>query len=232
MINSIIVDDDEKALDLIETLLNNFCPNVRIQGKYSALNNAIKHIENNKTDVVFLDIEMTNETGFDLIEKLENLKTELPEVIFITGHEEYAIKAIKKGVIDYITKPVDPDELVYAVSNVTKKRKEKGINENKKIILKTRVENKLINVNQIIMINGNRNRCYIYINNGEELDVSGTIGDFENKLISEKFIRINKSTIINLMHLKKINGRTIVLSNNHEAIIPRNQVRDFKKRLI
>jgi two-component system LytT family response regulator len=122
MLKAIIVDDETAALRSIELLLQAYCPNVSLVAKGQSVKEGLELIKKHNPDIVFLDIEMPQGNGFELLEQAPDLNF---EVIFITAYNQYAIKAFKYSAIDYILKPIDVDELVKAVDKVTEIRKSK-----------------------------------------------------------------------------------------------------------
>src|SRR4249920_259673 len=115
MINAILVDDEVPCLDTLSILLNKYCPEVQILGKYRSAKAALEAIKKLKPSLVFLDIEMPGMNGFDLLGKFE----EVPfAIIFTTSYDQYAIKAIRFSALDYLLKPIEPEELIVAVHKV------------------------------------------------------------------------------------------------------------------
>lgn len=122
MLKAIIIDDELAALRTLELLLNSYCPDVHLVGKGQSVDDGIELINKHNPDLIFLDIEMPQANGFELLEKLPTLDF---EVIFITAYNQFAVKAFKYSAIDYILKPIDIEELVKAVEKVTEIRKTK-----------------------------------------------------------------------------------------------------------
>ncbi|WP_315821059.1 LytR/AlgR family response regulator transcription factor [Paraflavitalea speifideaquila] len=112
MIKAILVDDEIKSRFTLQKLLETYCPEISVAGSCADIGAAYKLITDTKPDILFLDIEMIGTTGFDLVERFD---TPDFHIIFVTAHSQYAIKAFKFSAIDYLLKPVDVDELVFAV---------------------------------------------------------------------------------------------------------------------
>ncbi len=117
MIRAIIIDDERESRNTIINILNNFCKNIQVVAQAENVKGGIEIIEQEKPDAVFLDIQMPDGTGFDLLDKL-NDKEQSFQVIFITAYDQYALKAIKFSALDYILKPVDPQLLIDAVEKL------------------------------------------------------------------------------------------------------------------
>src|SRR6187551_3281910 len=118
MLKCLIVDDERKSRESLKILIDDFCENTRVVGLCQNVAEALLAIDEHKPHVVFLDIQMQGETGFDLLEKLKKIEF---EIIFTTAYSEYAIKAFKFSAIDYLLKPIDIEELKKSVSKVEKK---------------------------------------------------------------------------------------------------------------
>src|SRR6478736_6415898 len=118
MLKSIIVDDEAKSRESLRILIEDFCDNVKVCALCQNVDEGIKAIQEFKPEVVFLDIQMQRETGFDLLTRIKGINF---EVIFTTAHAEYAIKAFKFSAIDYLLKPIDIEELKRAVNKVNQK---------------------------------------------------------------------------------------------------------------
>ena len=137
MIKAIIIDDEAKSRKLLRNLLNNYCPEIEIIDMADSVGSGVKSVKKNEPDLIFLDIEMPDGTGFDLLEKIGNLQ---PEVIFATAYDQYAIQAIHLSVLDYLLKPINLDDLKTAVSKVNSKINERvekqTVNQSLKVLLK------------------------------------------------------------------------------------------------
>ena len=117
MLNAIIVDDEEFARSSLYFLLQENCENIHISGIAKSVSEARNLLAHNAIDLIFLDIAMPGENGFDLIPQIQSTKT---HVIFTTAYDQYALKAIKANALDYLLKPIDIDELKEAVNNASK----------------------------------------------------------------------------------------------------------------
>lgn len=113
----LIIDDEKRTRDLIAKMIETFGFDLTVISEGETMDTAIKAIQNHQPDILFIDIQMPDGTGFDVLKQLENISF---EVIFITAHEEFAIQAIKFSALDYLLKPVDPLELKEAVEKAIK----------------------------------------------------------------------------------------------------------------
>ena len=122
MINAVIIDDEEKGRELLKNLLSNYCPNVNVVGMAESVKTGLEAIKTHDPDLIFLDIIMPDESGFELLEHIKDMNL---EVVFTTAYDQYAIKAIRFSAMDYLLKPIDVDELLNAVAKVELKLGEK-----------------------------------------------------------------------------------------------------------
>ncbi len=229
MIKSIIIDDDESCIKLVEKLLNIYCPEVEVLATCNSIGDAVEKINKLKPDLILLDIELSGESGFDLFNFF--IKPEF-KVIFTTSYEKFAIQAIKSSCLDFILKPVDPKELVLAIN----KMKETSINNNGIPVLLNNISNPqkivkritvpsinefiFIDVNQIICLEGEAKYTTIYTTAGKKIIASKNIGEYEEILNDTEFFRCHKGWIINLKYATKLikTSNQIVMENG--AIVP------------
>lgn len=217
MITAVIVDDEALARDAIMNMLKLFCPNVHVIGQAHDLESGVKAINEFKPDVVFLDIQMPNGSGFDLLKHFPSINFKF---IFITAHQEYAIKAFKFSALDYILKPVDPSDLVNAVEKLEETIEEEETNKKfqtfieniqwhekdpQKIILKTLDSVVVAEINSIIRCESQNNYTMFYFSNRPKLLVSRTLKEFDDMLSSSGFFRAHQSHLVNLNYVKKYN---------------------------
>lgn len=241
MIKAIIVDDEHKSVHTLELMLKEYCPEVEVIGfAYSAIEGA-KEIMTKKPDLVFLDVEMTGGTGFDLLESIPEYNF---KVIFVTAHDHYALKAIKFHAIDYILKPLDVEELKTAVSNfdIQKEDKKKDTSEIerllshlkvqrvKKIAVPTSNGTEFISVDEILYLMAERSYCKILLTNNKNILVSKSLNEIEELLPTDHFFRIHKSHTVNLSYVKKhikTDGGVVELSDGTKLYISRSKKDEF-----
>jgi two-component system, LytTR family, response regulator len=230
MKKAIIIDDENRTRDLISKMINSFGLNIEAIPAAGSVQEGIKAIEEHQPDIVFLDIQMPDGTGFDLLKAIPNKNF---EVIFITAHEEFAIKAIKFSALDYILKPVDQDELRSAVeralATMADKRDESQFEalqnnispqQKRRLVLKTQDSVHVIDLDQIIRCEADRNYTSFYLNEGKKIIVSKTLKDFETLLTGYNFIRVQQSHLINLDYVDKYikaNGGAVVMRDGSEV---------------
>jgi len=228
MLRTIIIDDEQSVRKTLEKLLGRYCPNVRLVAEADGVDSGVKAIKKHHPDLVLLDIKMSDGTGFDLLKQLEPVDF---KVIFITAYDQFAIKAFKFSALDYLLKPVDPEELADAVSKAEKmviqelnqqlctledniQTKEKA---RKKIILKTLENIHLLKVTDIMYCESSDNYTTFYLLNGKKILVSNTLKEYDEMLSEYGFFRAHKSYLINLIYIdrfEKAEGGSIVLVND------------------
>ena len=215
-ITAIIVDDEEEARDILENLIKDF-EEIEIISKESNVDSAIATIIAHKPDIIFLDIEMPGKDGFYLINEIHNLKLN-PTIIFITAYNR-AVEAFEYAAFDYLMKPIEPDRLrksidrykTEKIQNLFDERFEKLMNLIKcnKIRINTRAGFVLLDTEKIVYCQANGNYTEIFLNTSLQETVTQQLGQLEKLLPQDIFFRINRSTIINLNYLSKINRKSL-----------------------
>ena len=208
MLRTLIVDDEHLNMVLLESLSAKYCPEVEIIAKADNVDDAIDICLNQKPDLMFLDIQIHNQTAFDILEAI----AEIPVmVVMVTAYENYALKAIKNSVIDYLLKPVRisefRDAVVKAVKLKSERTAENQVNEQSTdFYLALPSANKLVIAvaNQIVRLEGMSNYTKIYTEGGQCHTVTKTLKEYELKLPPEMFVRVHKSHIINIQQVEKI----------------------------
>lgn len=215
MIRTIVIDDEVKARETIMKMLSAYCPEVEVVATAGSVQEGVKTLREIKPDLLLLDIKMADGTGFDLLRKLNNIDFRL---IFITAFEEFAIRAIKFSAIDYILKPLDPDELINAVNKAGSLIKKdhmmlrlNALYENldlinsgqKKIVLKTTDSVHIVKLRDIIRCESEKNYTHFFTTGNNRITVSKTLKEF-NELLSEyRFFRVHQSHLVNIDHVKR-----------------------------
>ena len=242
MLRAIIVDDEYHSREALKNMLTEYCPEVEVVGLASKVDEGLSLLKSQKPDLVFLDIEMPNESGFDLLTRASILNF---EVIFTTAFRHYALKAFKFSAIDYLLKPIDPEELQIAVDKVIKKRRDAWNNRklenflnnihNKNvkqhsITLSTSEGYEFINVSQIIYCEANGAYTKFLLKERKPLIVSKHLKEYENLLSDHYFMRVHQSYLINLSEVEKYlrsDGGFIVMKNGDKVSISHKKKEQF-----
>lgn len=228
MLRAVIIDDIENIRKKNSTIIKMNCPSVTLIGEADSVESGVKLIKQLSPDLVFLDVEMPDGTGFDLLQKLKPFNF---KVIFITGYEDFAVKAFRFSAIDYLLKPLDPDDLVEAV-----KKAESSLNKEifdmklsnlfanlerpknlQNLILKTADRIYSVNIQDIVNCESDKNYTTFHFINAPKLIVSTNLKEYETLLTPHNFFRTHQSHLINMAYfdhfIKTDGGNTIVMKN-------------------
>ncbi len=226
MVNVLIIDDEKRTRDLIAKMIDSFGHTLSISTEGSSVESGILAIERLKPQIVILDIQLPDGNGFDVLKGVQNKDF---DVIFITAHEEYAIKAIKFAALDYILKPIDPEELRVALSKAIEANSNKkstasfdtlqynvGNQTKRRLVLKTLESVHVVELDSIIRCEADRNYTTFYLDNGNKIFVSKTLKEYELLLVNYNFLRVQQSHLINIDFVDrydKIDGGSVVMKD-------------------
>jgi two-component system LytT family response regulator len=245
-IKAIIVDDEERARNTLSSLLENFCPEIKIIATCSNVPEAAIAINKFKPDVVFLDVEMPDYNGFELLSFFRDIDF---EIIFVTAYTEYAIKAFEISAIDYILKPIDIDQLKNSVEKLKHKKqfvhmqeqiellKESYSNtgsEIRKIALSMSNGLTFVEVSDIIFLEADGAYTSFLLKNGQKFVVSKKLKFYEDMLSNRPFFfRTHRSYFINLNYIKKYSRseNVIIMDNEASITVSRDRKQDFEALL-
>jgi len=235
MIKAFIIDDVEKARSALKSDMKTYCPTVQVIGEADGVETGLQLIKNTTPDVIFLDIRMSDGSGFDLIAKLRQQGSIPFQIIFTTAYDEYAIKAFKFSAIDYLLKPVDHEDLIQAVQKIKTTDVQSSLKENMELLLESmksiKTSNKrialnsidkiqVVNVDDIIQCESQKNYTLFYLTNKKQVLVTRTLKEFEDMLEGDNFLRVHHSHLINVKHLKeyvKTDGGYAMMSDGSEV---------------
>jgi two-component system LytT family response regulator len=239
-----IVEDEEHSKKTLINFLTKYVKEVEIVGSAGLVSEAIDEINKLKPELVFLDIDLPDGNGFEVLNGITNPS---PKVIFVTAYNQYAVKAFQVSAIDYLLKPVDPMLLKTAVQKAIdselstedfKTRKE-ILQTNRtgglqKLALPTQQGIQMVKINDIIRIEADGNYAKIYLVNAESVFVSKQLKVFESWLEGLSFFRVHHSHIINLNYLQKYikgDGGSVIMDNGHEVEVSRRRKDEFLKMI-
>jgi two-component system, LytTR family, response regulator len=246
MIRAVIVEDEKKSSELLSTMIKRFCPGVTLEAVAESVREGEEVIRKFTPDLVFLDVEMGDGNGFDLLRKVSDVDFDL---IFTTASDQHAVKAIKYSALDYLLKPIDPDELQSAVNKVNDRKTDTSAIDNLRILLKnlkkdddrfTRItlptgnSYELINIKDIIRCEAEGNYTNFFIDGKKKLLVSASLKHYEDLLPPEDFIRVHHHHLININHVVrylKTDGGYAVMSDGTEVEVSRRKKDAFIQRL-
>lgn len=217
IIRAIIVDDELKSAKSLKALLESYCPHVQVAHLITHPAQAIEYIaQDSQIDVLFLDIEMPEMNGFQLLEKIGKVNF---EVIFTTAYDQFALQAFKTNALSYLLKPIDSDDLVAAVEKLSQHgnkdtlkrlthletalesiRKE---NNSSRIAVHTSEGVIFLEIEKIIRLEADSNYTHIFLSGNKKITSAKTLKEYEDLLTSKPFFRIHHAHLVNLRHIEK-----------------------------
>ena len=208
---TLLVEDKAYIRKGLLNLLKTINTKVEVIGECGSVKDAVVVANACKPELIFLDINLTDGNAFEFLEQVEHLDF---KVIFITAYEEYALKALKSGAVDYILKPVDVDELEVALEKVKhlpiteqkqqiKTAKQAWNNEDSNLILSLHDSFQVIDLNELLFCESDKGYTTFYCNDGKKYVVSKTLKEFEEQLTSTNFVRPHQSYMVNLKFIDK-----------------------------
>jgi two-component system, LytTR family, response regulator len=245
MIKAIIVDDEQHCIDRLSTLLKIYHTNtIQLVASASSVKDGIKAIKEYQPDLIFLDVQIHDRTGFDLLRECGNINF---KIIFTTAYDRFAIQAIKFSAIGYLLKPIDEDDLAEALNKLKETTVENtslmaGVIENnlnqpvkkKRLTIPTGNELLFLNIDEIVRCHSDVNYTTIYKNDKQKIVVAKTLKEFEELLSDQDFFRVHNSDLINLTYIKSYNkgkGGSVVLKDGTELEVSTRRKDDFLKKM-
>ena len=245
MIKTIIIDDEKNGAEVLQLLLEQNCPDIKIVAVENTPESGIKAIETLKPDLVFLDIEMPSATGFDVIEATKSVNY---HVVFTTAYEHYAIKAFKAKAVDYLLKPIDLDELMLSVENVSKRIEENRkslpenleeiilgvIRKNRKISIPSQEGTLLVDISDIIRLEAESNYTHFFMKDKRKVTVSKTLKSFEDQLLKNNFCRVHSAHLVNLDEVERYikgDGGILIMKDSTNIPVSRANKNELIERI-
>lgn len=239
---ALMVDDERNVREAMRSLLGLWSPETEILGEADSVGNALKLIEELQPELVFLDVEMGDGTGFDLLKQIPDRNF---EVIFVTAHQHYAIEAIRMSACDFLLKPVDPDDLVAAIERAQVHLNQSGGDPievmlqhasgiKERIVLKDMENIYVLRIEDIIRCEADGRYTRFFVSGMERpIMVSTNLKEYDQLLSPAGFARIHHSHLINLEHLERIDkvNLTVHLSGNQQVPISVRKKDELLKRL-
>lgn len=240
-IKAIIIDDEERARNTLSSLLLNYCPEINVLATCSNVPDGVLAINKNKPDVVFLDIEMPDYNGFELLGFFREIDF---DIIFVTAYSEYAIKAFEISAVDYILKPIDIDQLQNSVEKLKQKKlhsqmqeqiallKESYVGGNiRKIALSMSDGLTFVEVADIVLLEADGAYTTFYLKNGQKFVVSKKLKFYEDILSNRSFFfRTHRSYVVNINFIKKYSRseNAILMDSDLSISISRDRKQEFE----
>ncbi len=243
MQSCIIVDDEEQCRTALAALLAQWCPDVVIAAQTGSLSSAMAAIRRHSPDIVFLDIELSGASGFDLLEALHE-----PDfgVIFTTGHNEYAVRAFRHAALDYLLKPIQPPELIQAVQRSSERGESSAAalrqlqrqllsDTPQRLALPTSQGFTFVAIPDILRCEAEDNYTRFHFHSAESLIASRNIGEYDKTLTEHNFMRVHKSHLVNLdcvRHYIKGRGGSLILSDGSTVDVSVRKRDEFLRRFM
>jgi len=215
MLRGVVIEDEYDARETLKSLLSKYCDNVDLVGEAQDVKSGLECIKAHAPDLVFLDIEMPDGDGFDLLRQVTEFNF---NIIFTTAYSEFAVKAFKYNTIDYLLKPIIQEELIKAVDLAEEEFQTRDLSRKftrllayinnggpeKRIVLATNEKYDLVNISEIIMCKSDRNYTTFYLENGSQITTSKTLKEYTDILTLNGFVKPHRQYLINLRHVRSI----------------------------
>lgn len=243
-IRAIIIDDEEGARESLHNILTRYFSDVEVVAKAANINDGEKYIHEQHPDLVFLDIEMPFGNAFDLLERFEDFDF---DIIFITAYDQYAIQAIKFSALDYLLKPIDPDDLGNALDRYRQRAKQKSslgneaynalmqnLQSEQKVPTRVGIPEsdgvRFVSIADIVRCESDGNYTYLHLADKTRILSSKTLGDYEELFKANNFYRIHRSHLVNMVHIQKYvkgEGGYLRMSDGSEVEVARRKKNEF-----
>lgn len=247
MIRAILVDDEKLSRNTLRVLLDKYCPEVTIIAECENADEAKIQTAALQPDLVFLDVAMPGKNGIEFLQDLSEIRF---EVIFVTAHDKYVLQAIRFAAVDYLSKPVEEEQLVKAVASAFKRIQQKSGKQQVETLLHNMRRNndlqemqlcipslrgfQVIVINDILYCEAENTYTNIFLKDGKKILASRPLLDYETLLQDNLFFRVHKSFLINLKHVKeyqKGEGGIVIMSNGAELEVSRRKKDSFIARM-
>lgn len=241
LVRSLLIDDESYARQNLRRVIDVACPEIRVVGEADSVKSGKDAIRSLKPDLVFLDVEMNDGEGFDLLRQLPDIPF---RVIFVTAYEKYALRAIRFSALDFLLKPVQKEDLLAAIAKL---KNVHGPDYQRKINLlmgnrpsPTRIALPVIDgyvfidVESVIRCEADGNYTRFFLDNGEKIMVTRTLKEYEDILEAAGFFRLHHSHLVNLQSIvryKKGEGGSVILKDGTELEVARRRKDDFLKMI-
>jgi two-component system, LytTR family, response regulator len=244
---AILIDDEPIGSRTLKKLLELNCPEVEVVATCTDAESGKQKIEELKPDVIFLDIQMPEKSGLDMLAEIPERNF---EVIFVTAHNEYILQALQFSAVDYLMKPVDEDRIVEAVHRVKRRMLKEKVPDatetfihnmtkavslsDMRLCLPTLKGFTILKLDEIIYCEAQRSYTVFYLVKGKNIMVSRPLFDYDELLAGTTFFRIHKSFLVNLVHVREYlrgDGGTVIMSNNMELEVSRRKKEQFLSKI-
>ena len=244
--NALIVDDEASNRENLQHLLQRYAPDIHVCALAENVDEAIWAIRSHRPQLVFLDIQLHEQSGFDLLKHLDEINF---EIIFVTAYDQYGIQAVKFAALDYLLKPIDIDELKTAVNKARNAVQQKQKNERLDYLLdylkddnqvKPRIalpmfgETRYVNINDIVRCEADNTYTRFMLTGGEEILVSKTLKEYADMLVNYGFLRTHQSHLVNMAYIKswlREDGGSLLLTDQTKIPVSKLKREKVKEAL-
>lgn len=246
-LKAVLIDDEPRGISSMQRLLQINCPSVNVIGSFTDAIEAIEYVKVHNPDLIFLDIAMPVKNGFELLKELKGASF---EVIFVTAYNQYMVEAFHFSAIDYLLKPVEDNLLIDAVERAKKRIEEKSGNKNIETFLHNLKQSQspqkmrlcipslkgfqVIELDDIMYAESSGNYTNLHFFNKPMVCTSKPLHEYEKLLEDAGFVRIHKSILVNMLHVKEYlrgEGGSVLLSNGKEIEVSRRKKDIFLSRM-
>jgi two-component system LytT family response regulator len=245
MIRCVLIDDESNSLEMMEWLLKTYSPEVKIEAMCNSAGAGIEAINHYKPDVVFLDIEMPHMNGFDMLEQFDKISF---DVVFCTAYDQFAIKAFRYSALNYLLKPVDPEDLKETIRRLEEKRVAPSVEQIELLMQNIRQAVKpvvqrialtandgmiFVATNDILYCQAESNYTSVVLKGGKKVLVSKVLKDIDEALSGPDFFRVHNSYLINLNHIARFvrgEGGYVVMDDGATIGISRSRRQEFMEQ--
>jgi two-component system LytT family response regulator len=248
MISAVIIEDEPIFQEILKKAIVQTGLNISIDGICNSKREAKKILPKVNPQLIFLDVELVDGKGVDLLDELDCSEI---EIIFTTSHDKYAINAIKNNAADYLLKPIKEKELKKAIEKVAKRLQEKETlkqasklqgyldkikndqQQDSKLMVPTKDGMIFLKVNEIVRLQSESNYTLFYLIGNKKVLVAKTLKNFEEKLMSYNFMRVHQSHLINLAHMKEIDhgDNFVLMTDGSKVEISKRKKKEFMDSL-
>ncbi len=243
-IKCVIIDDEFRARNVLRTLLSSYCDGVEVIAECSNLLDGVKVIKELGPDLVFLDVQMPEYYGYEIVHFFERFDF---DIIFVTAHDQYALKAFELSALDFLLKPIDTNRLIESVQRVKEHKEKKDVFRTyktlvesmqtgsiQKIVLPELGDRRVLETKSIVAMEADGSYCKIHLLEGESILVGKNLKYFTNQLSDHNdFFRSHRSWLINLRHVTQLHksNLSVKLSNSLVTKIARNKLVLFEEKV-
>jgi two-component system LytT family response regulator len=233
MYSALIVDDETKSRLTLSILLGKYCPTINVIGEASTVEEGVCQIEKLDPDLLFLDVQLKDGTGFDILSRLKDVRG---KIVFTTAFNQYAIQAFKFSAFDYLLKPIDPDQLISLAERLEKKSPSTEVtqqlqilSENKNQITKIALNSThgiyYISIDDIIRCEADSNYTSFFLKDATKIVVAKSLKEYEEMLSGINFFRVHKSHLVNLHYVKMYDNHSgkVILNDGFQVEVARRR---------